>query len=94
MARGKVLKKLEIASWDAIKEDGPSIHMALCTKPSRWQPPAEALELLSLSKLRNEGNHAAHNASMEDIRDAVQTNYTSLRKHLENLFMFVFEVDF
>lgn len=94
MARTKVLKTLGVASWDTIKEDAQSIHMALRTTSSGWQLPAEALELLSTSnKLRHEGNQAAHNASVEEIRDAVQTNQTSLRKHLEKLFKFVFEVD-
>jgi hypothetical protein len=94
MAREKVVYKLGVKSWDAINQDGQYICTALHTASNGWEPPAEALDILCYcSKLRHEGNEAAHSTSVEEIRDTIQTHQTGLRKHLEKLFKFVFEVD-
>ena len=96
-ARQKLLQEFQCGSWEELRRDRTVYQLAddianrLAQVPHH--PSHDSIRFMcSYNNVRREGNVAAHNASLEDIREAVMKKplETQERRYLEQIFEFLF----
>ena len=96
-ARQKLLQEFQCSSWEELRHDCTIYQLAdnianhLTQVPHH--PSHDSIRFMcSYNNVRWEGNVTAHNASLEDIREAVMKKPldTQERRYLEQIFEFLF----
>ena len=91
---------MEISSWEDLRNNRDeqnltgAIMLVLTQANLQYCPSRDAVEFLcSYNNVRRDGNYRAHNASKDEIRDAVLTKQVGSqdRQYLTQLFEFIYK---